>query len=151
MRLLLIRHGQTSSNVGQHLDTAEPGADLTPLGRKQAAAIPQALEHERIDLIVVSNLVRNARIPGQPPIRVAVRGPSITVSDSGDGYPTELIDDGPQRFATYARGKGSGLGLTIADKQARAMGGRLELTNGAPELRGANATVTLQPVDAPAP
>lgn len=58
MRLLLIRHGQTSSNVGQHLDTAEPGADLTPLGRKQAAAIPAALEGEQIDLIVVSNLVR---------------------------------------------------------------------------------------------
>lgn len=58
MRLLLIRHGQTTSNVGQHLDTAEPGADLTPLGRKQAAAIPRALEGEAIDLIVVSNLVR---------------------------------------------------------------------------------------------
>ena len=58
MRLLLIRHGQTTSNVGQHLDTAEPGADLTPLGRKQAAAIPRALEDEAVDLIVVSNLVR---------------------------------------------------------------------------------------------
>lgn len=58
MRLLLIRHGQTSSNVGQHLDTAEPGADLTPLGRKQAAAIPKALEGESIDLIITSNLVR---------------------------------------------------------------------------------------------
>lgn len=58
MRLLLIRHGQTSSNVGQHLDTAEPGADLTPLGRKQAAAIPVALEGEPVDLIVASNLVR---------------------------------------------------------------------------------------------
>ncbi len=105
------------------------------------------VEPRRVDRIV-SNLVRNARIHGQHPIRVAVRGPSITVSDSGDGYPAELIDDGPQRFATYARGKGSGLGLTIADKQARAMGGRLELTNGTPELGGANATVVLQPVEA---
>ncbi|WP_312720934.1 histidine phosphatase family protein [Mobilicoccus sp.] len=58
MRLLLVRHGQTTSNVGHHLDTAEPGADLTDLGRAQAAAIPAALAEESIDLMVVSNLVR---------------------------------------------------------------------------------------------
>lgn len=58
MRLLLVRHGQTTSNVGRHLDTAEPGADLTDLGRTQAAAIPAALAEESIDLVVVSNLVR---------------------------------------------------------------------------------------------
>jgi len=58
MRLLLVRHGQTTSNVGHHLDTAEPGADLTDLGRAQAAAIPAALAEESIDLVVVSNLVR---------------------------------------------------------------------------------------------
>ncbi len=58
MRLLLIRHGQTSSNIGHHLDTAAPGADLSDLGRRQAAAIPDALADEDIDLIVVSNLVR---------------------------------------------------------------------------------------------
>ncbi|MDO5628027.1 MAG: histidine phosphatase family protein [Mobilicoccus sp.] len=57
MRLLLVRHGQTTSNIGHHLDTAEPGADLSPLGRAQAAAIPDALT-EPLDLIVVSNLVR---------------------------------------------------------------------------------------------
>ncbi|WP_258724512.1 histidine phosphatase family protein [Cellulomonas sp. NS3] len=58
MRLLLIRHGQTSSNVGRNLDTAEPGADLTPLGERQARALPAALEGEGIDAIYVSNLVR---------------------------------------------------------------------------------------------
>lgn len=58
MRLFLIRHGQTSSNVIRALDTAVPGADLTDLGREQAAAIPEALSHEPIDAIYVSNLVR---------------------------------------------------------------------------------------------
>lgn len=58
MRLLLVRHGQTTSNVGHHLDTAVPGADLTPLGRRQAEAVPEALVGEDIDLIVVSDLVR---------------------------------------------------------------------------------------------
>lgn len=58
MRLILVRHGQTSSNVGGLLDTAEPGADLTDLGREQAAALPEALAHEPIDLIMASTLVR---------------------------------------------------------------------------------------------
>ncbi|GAB95877.1 putative phosphoglycerate mutase [Kineosphaera limosa] len=58
MRLLLVRHGQTSSNIGHHLDTAEPGADLTDFGRAQAQAIPAALAGESIAAIYVSNLVR---------------------------------------------------------------------------------------------
>lgn len=58
MRLLLIRHGQTSSNIVHALDTAAPGADLTDLGRAQAAALPEALAAESIDAIVASTLVR---------------------------------------------------------------------------------------------
>lgn len=46
------------SNIGHHLDTAAPGADLSDLGRAQAVAVPEALADEQIDLIVVSNLVR---------------------------------------------------------------------------------------------
>lgn len=58
MRLILVRHGQTSSNVEGLLDTREPGADLTDLGREQAAALPDVLGAEPIDLIVTSTLVR---------------------------------------------------------------------------------------------
>ncbi|WP_434615212.1 histidine phosphatase family protein [Arthrobacter sp. A5] len=43
MRLILIRHGQTPSNVRNLLDTAVPGPGLTDLGRRQALAIPAAL------------------------------------------------------------------------------------------------------------
>lgn len=81
MRLLLVRHGQTASNVGHHLDTAAPGADLTDLGLAQAAAIPAALTHEDIGAIYVSTLVRTwqtaaplARDRGLvPQIRAGVR------------------------------------------------------------------------------
>lgn len=59
MRLLLIRHGQTPSNIGHRLDTAEPGAGLSELGRRQAAAIPQALAGEAIGAIYASTLVRS--------------------------------------------------------------------------------------------
>lgn len=58
MRLLLIRHGQTPSNVAGLLDTAAPGPGLTELGHRQAAEIPDALRHEQIDGVWVSTLVR---------------------------------------------------------------------------------------------
>ena len=37
-RLVLLRHGQSYSNVERRLDTRPPGAGLTPLGRDQARA-----------------------------------------------------------------------------------------------------------------
>ena len=58
MRLLLIRHGQTPSNVDGLLDTARPGPGLPELGERQAAEIPDALKHEAIDGIYVSVLRR---------------------------------------------------------------------------------------------
>lgn len=58
MRLLLIRHGQTSSNVRRLLDTAAPGPELTPLGERQAAALPAALADERIGALYASPLLR---------------------------------------------------------------------------------------------
>lgn len=60
MRLLLVRHGQTPSNVAGLLDSARPGPGLTPLGTRQAGAIPGALEGETIDGIAISTLTRTA-------------------------------------------------------------------------------------------
>ncbi|WP_194419801.1 histidine phosphatase family protein [Microbacterium abyssi] len=65
MRLLLIRHGQTPSNVAGALDTARPGAALTALGFAQAAAIPQVLESEQVDGVYASVLTRT-QLTGQP-------------------------------------------------------------------------------------
>lgn len=58
MRLLLIRHGQTPHNVAGALDTAFPGADLTPLGHAQARAVPGALLDEDVAAVYASPLVR---------------------------------------------------------------------------------------------
>ncbi|MEQ1736015.1 MAG: histidine phosphatase family protein [Rhodoglobus sp.] len=58
MRLLLIRHGQTPSNVDGLLDTAAPGPGLTALGLRQAAEIPRSLTGQALDGIYVSSLVR---------------------------------------------------------------------------------------------
>lgn len=54
MRLLLIRHGQTPSNVLGALDTLVPGPGLTALGHEQAAAIPDALAGEAVDALYAS-------------------------------------------------------------------------------------------------
>ncbi|MFE7075310.1 histidine phosphatase family protein [Streptomyces sp. NPDC057620] len=58
MRLLLIRHGQTPSNLKHLLDTAEPGPGLTPLGLRQADALPDALAGEEIGALYASTLLR---------------------------------------------------------------------------------------------
>ncbi|MGW2340100.1 histidine phosphatase family protein [Streptomyces sp. NPDC001661] len=58
MRLLLIRHGQTPSNLKRLLDSAAPGPGLTPLGLEQADALPRTLADERIDALYASTLIR---------------------------------------------------------------------------------------------
>lgn len=58
MRLYLIRHGQTPSNVQRLLDTGEPGPGLTELGRQQAEALPEALAGAGIEALYASSLVR---------------------------------------------------------------------------------------------
>jgi probable phosphoglycerate mutase len=58
MRLILVRHGRTASNVGFLLDTAEPGADLDEGGLEQAAELVERLSHHQIEAVYTSNLVR---------------------------------------------------------------------------------------------
>jgi broad specificity phosphatase PhoE len=58
MRLLLIRHGQTPSNVKGLLDTAVPGPELTKLGHDQARALPQVLAGEAIEGLYASTAIR---------------------------------------------------------------------------------------------
>jgi broad specificity phosphatase PhoE len=59
VRLILVRHGQTRSNVRHVIDTAVPGPGLTRLGRRQAAALPDALKADRVDAIFASPLLRS--------------------------------------------------------------------------------------------
>lgn len=58
MHLLLIRHGQTPSNVAGLLDTAIPGPGLTELGSAQAASLSDRLSGEPIDALYASPLLR---------------------------------------------------------------------------------------------
>lgn len=59
MRLILIRHGQTPSNVAGVLDTTVPGAPLTEFGERQADALVTLLERETIDAVYASSQLRS--------------------------------------------------------------------------------------------
>jgi len=78
MRLLLIRHGQTPSNVLGLLDTAVPGPGLTDLGRQQAAALPETLADHQIDAIFASSQLR-AQITAAP--LAAARSIEVQIRD----------------------------------------------------------------------
>jgi signal transduction histidine kinase len=107
--------------------TGDPVADTDP---------------RRLDRII-ANLVTNANRHGRPPVEVTVSGTTIVVRDHGPGFPEALLVNGPQRFRTGAaeRGRGHGLGLTIAAGHAQVIGGRLTFGN-APD-GGAIATLRL--------
>ncbi len=76
MRLTLVRHGQTPSNVLGLLDTAPPGPGLTDLGRLQAAAVPGALRGQAVDALFASDQLR-ARETAAP--LAASRGLSVQI------------------------------------------------------------------------
>ncbi|MFF0504961.1 histidine phosphatase family protein [Streptomyces fimicarius] len=78
MRMLLIRHGQTPSNLGHFLDTAHPGPGLTDLGLRQAAALPGALAGEDIAALYASTLTRT-QLTAAP--LAAERGLEVLIRD----------------------------------------------------------------------
>ncbi|MCP1387516.1 histidine phosphatase family protein [Corynebacterium sp. TA-R-1] len=57
--LILLRHGQTTSNVDRKLDTQLPGAELTELGREQALAAGDEIRGlYDVDRVVSSEALR---------------------------------------------------------------------------------------------
>ncbi|WSQ06672.1 HAMP domain-containing histidine kinase [Streptomyces sp. NBC_01231] len=114
---------------------------LTTAGALSAETDPRRLDR------IVANLVVNAHRHGRAPVEVEVAGTCVTVRDHGPGFPHELLADGPSRFRTGAseRGRGHGLGLTIALGQAQVIGASLSFAN-APD-GGAVATLRLPATD----
>ncbi|MGW4957543.1 sensor histidine kinase [Nonomuraea sp. NPDC004186] len=109
---------------------------VTASGHPVAETDPRRLDR------ILANLVLNAHRHGAPPVEITVRDHVIEVRDRGPGFPPELLADGPTRFRTGAaeRGRGHGLGLTIALGQAQVIGADLTLAN-AP---GGGAVATLR-------
>ncbi|WP_221348325.1 histidine phosphatase family protein [Streptomyces beigongshangae] len=133
MRLLLIRHGQTPSNVKHLLDTAVPGAALTPLGERQAAALPEALAGERIGALYASTLIRTqltaAPLADRTGLEVRVRD-GIRELTAGD---LEMRGDA-EAVETYMR---TVFAWSAGDVELRMPGGE----NGVEALRRLDAVV----------
>ena len=60
-RIILLRHGQTTSNTSAALDTALPGAPLTAMGREQAFTVGELLASHLSQPVVVSSEAVRAR------------------------------------------------------------------------------------------
>jgi signal transduction histidine kinase len=93
---------------------------------------------------VIGNLLSNSirHTPSGGSIKVAVSAPAtITVTDTGEGIPPDLLPHVFERFTKGPDSTGSGLGLAIAHEIVTAHGGRLSLesTSGS----GTSATVSI--------
>ncbi len=109
-------------------------ADACAVVRAQPAAIRR----------IVANLVTNAHRHGREPVTVQVRGAALVVSDSGPGFPPEVLDRGPRRFHRVGTRPGSGLGLEIVVRHADRIGATVRLRN-----TGSGACAEVSFVEAP--
>ena len=103
MRLILVRHGQTPSNVAGAMDTARPGALLTDLGGRQADALVAPLAYPRLAGVYASVLFR-AQLTARPlalqhGLRVAVRG-GLEEILAGDELEMRSDDHAADTYAT---------------------------------------------------
>ncbi|WP_431922329.1 ATP-binding protein [Amycolatopsis tucumanensis] len=129
----------TAVPLGELVEQTVARSGLTARVRVAAARVvwtdPRRAER------IVANLVTNAVRHGAAPVEVTIAGTAVSVRDHGPGFPAALLAEGPQRFrtGTAARGRGHGLGLTIALGQARVIGAALDF--GTAPGGGALATV----------
>lgn len=65
LRLVLVRHGETTANAEGLLDTMLPGHPLTERGRRQAAGLAEQLSGEPV-VAVYASLARRAQQTAQP-------------------------------------------------------------------------------------
>lgn len=82
--------------------------------------------------LALTNLIRNAQCYGAPPIAVAIERDdnrvSITVTDSGPGFPEALLAEALKPFV-HGDGSGTGLGLAIVQAIMAAHHGSVTLSN----------------------
>ncbi|MCU1687913.1 MAG: sensor histidine kinase [Amycolatopsis sp.] len=100
------------------------------------AGVFAPVDRRRLD-VIVANLVGNALRHGEQPVRVVLRREGadvvVEVTDSGPGLAPDVVPQVFGRFykadAARARSEGSGLGLSIALKNANLHGGGIEAGN----------------------
>jgi signal transduction histidine kinase len=124
--------GALSADTVESFRTQAEAAKLT-LTAEVADSLPWVeLDPARIRS-VLGNLLSNAlrHTPAGGSIKVAVTGSAdelvLTVTDTGQGIPPELLPHVFERFVKGTNSPGSGLGLAIAHDIVAAHGGKLEI------------------------
>ena len=137
--------------LDQCMRTVEPlvKADAVALVREFDAELPQMyVDEEKLRQIVINLLSNAAKFTSRGSIRVRARAANgsvdIAVADTGIGIPADKIDlifeEFEQADASSTRVYGgTGLGLTIARRLARLMGGDIK----AESMPGSGSTFTL--------
>ncbi|OEJ32509.1 two-component system sensor histidine kinase CseC [Streptomyces subrutilus] len=112
--------------VSRRVRALMPEASVRVVADEIVSTDPRRLER------ILGNLLANAARYGRPPVQVDVEGRVVRIRDHGPGFPEALLREGPSRFRTGSTdraGVGHGLGLTIAEGQARVLGARLTFRN----------------------
>lgn len=108
-------------------------ADKLPTIEVDSARIRQVIGN------LLSNAIRHTTSGGS--VNVGVSSSTITVTDTGEGIPPELLPHVFERFVKGPNSTGSGLGLAIARDIMSAHGGRLRIESAA--AKGTTATLTM--------
>jgi signal transduction histidine kinase len=108
---------QSAATLSVEVSDNVPTVDVDP------ARIRQVISN------LVSNAIRHTRSSGSVKVAVASSADdvAITVADTGEGIPPELLPHVFERFVKGLNSTGSGLGLAIAHDIARAHGGALTI------------------------
>ena len=137
--------GALSADTVESFRTQAEAANLT-LTAEVADSLPSVeLDPARIRS-VLGNLLSNAirHTPAGGSVKVAVTGSAVelvvTVSDTGQGIPPQLLPHVFERFVKGTNSPGSGLGLAIARDIVAAHGGKVEIQS----VVGSGAAVTLR-------
>jgi signal transduction histidine kinase len=93
--------------------------------------LPVSTDSRRLARVLCA-LLDNAYLHGAPPVSVSFDGAEIVIRDSGPGFAPTLLPRATEPFVTDKRvlGRGVGLGLAIAARQAALLGAELHLGNG---------------------
>lgn len=132
--LLLVRHGQTASNVVHRLDSRPPGAPLNELGRQQAQALVATLAGVELAAVVSSVAVRAQQTAA--PLAAAL-GHSVQVLDGLQETDAGVFEDREDREAhrEFVRVYGAWHAGNLAERIAEGESGRQVLERFVPVVR----------------
>ena len=78
MQLIVVRHGETPYNISNRI-TGQSDVPLSPLGERQAELVGAYLAHEKIDVVVASDLQRT-----RATAQAIARPHNVSVYDDAD-------------------------------------------------------------------